>query len=217
MISVGVDIGNATSCVATARGQAVDIQENADGLRETPSAVWYGEKSRAVGLKASNRKVSHPATTLVEVKRLMGRTYKTLEDKEASLYVLTECPQSGACLISVTKEKALRPEQVIVSLMKDLTKTVELQIEGGKQINSCVLSIPCFYGQAERYLMLAAAKVAGLQQVTLMHELTAAAVCWGVSRAGLPDDNCEPRHVALVDVGHCATQVRHQLAPWYRV
>lgn len=211
-MSVGIDIGNATSCVALARGAAATstILTNADGLRETPSVVFYGENSRAVGYKASTMLASSPNRTITEVKRLIGRPHLTLQDKNALLYDMRQSVDGGSCLISVPQAQddsdvLFRPEQVMVSLMKNLKETADAG--AGTRVHSYGLSIPCFYGQAERSAVLAAAKVAGLESVYLVHELTAAAVWWGASRADLPEDGCAPKHVAFVDVGHSATQV----------
>lgn len=218
VLSAGIDVGNSSSCVALAHGMAIEVVLNSDGQRETPTALHYGNTARAVGLKALIRYPTQPQSTVVQVKRLIGRLYSEVQEQEIGqlLYAVEDGggQQQGHCMISLPEctqrslgPLKLRPEQVMVSVLKYLSKTVAAHAEGN--ISKHVLSIPCFYGQSERNSMLAAAKVAGLTDVSLMHELTATAVCWGATKSRLLDEH--PKHVAFVDVGHSATQVRFQL------
>lgn len=215
-VSVGIDVGNATSCVALARGTAVDVVLNFDGQRETPTAMYYGKTARTVGLKSSSRYATQPRSTVMQVKRLIGRTYTEIQRHEEGmlLYDIRDGgkDQQGRCLISIPAPTGtscppllLRPEQVMASVLKQLSRTAAAK--AGSEITKHVLSIPCFYRQAERESMLAAAQVAGLSGVSLIHELTATALCWGSAKRNLPDE--KPKIVAFVDVGHSATQVRN--------
>ena len=205
--TAGIDVGNATSCVGLARGNAVDVVMNAEGLRETPTAVSYGGSTRAVGFQASSRCASKPRSTVVHVKRLAAMEYTHLRHSPKLLYDVQEDAASGACTVSVEGNKRridLSPVQVLATVIKDLKHTAESNA-GTSQLARCVLSIPCYYGQDQRRAVLAAAQVAGLPDVSLMHDLTAAALSWSTSRADLHEER--PLKVAFIDVGHSATQV----------
>lgn len=60
--------------------------------------------------------------------------------------------------------------------------------------------------EVERYAMLNAASIAGLNCLRLVNETTATALAYGIFKTDLPEN--DPVHVAFVDVGHAHTQVR---------
>lgn len=61
------------------------------------------------------------------------------------------------------------------------------------------------HAEAERYAMLNAAQIAGLNCLRLVNETTATALAYGIFKTDLPEN--DPVHVAFVDVGHAHTQV----------
>jgi len=68
----------------------------------------------------------------------------------------------------------------------------------------------CFVvcAEAERYAMLNAAQIAGLNCLRLVNETTATALAYGIFKTDLPEK--DPVHVVFVDVGHAHTQVGHE-------
>ena len=97
----------------------------------------------------------------------------------------------------------MTPEQVMAALLVDLRDIAEK--EDGAEVKDAVLSVPVYYTEKERYSMLAAAKIAGLNCLRLMDETTATALAYGLYKTDLPED--VPVNVACVDVGHSSTQV----------
>ena len=59
---------------------------------------------------------------------------------------------------------------------------------------------------AQYRAMLDAAQIAGINCLRLMNENTATALAYGIYKTDLPEN--EAVHVAFVDVGHAATEVR---------
>jgi heat shock protein 4 len=78
----------------------------------------------------------------------------------------------------------------------------------------CLLSASN-HAEAERYAMLNAAQIAGLNCLRLVNETTATALAYGIFKTDLPEN--EPVHVAFVDVGHAHTQVGGRQWLWERV
>lgn len=76
----------------------------------------------------------------------------------------------------------------------------------GEAVDECVLAVPTYYTEPERHAMLDAATVAGWKCLRLMNDTTATALAYGIYKTDLPAD--QPIHVAFVDVGYSATQVR---------
>ncbi len=99
---------------------------------------------------------------------------------------------------------AFTPEQLVAMIIVDMKKIAEA--ESGIPVTDCCLSVPTYYTEAERYAMLDAATIAGVNCLRLVNETTAAALSYGIYKTDLPET--DPVYVAFVDVGHSSTQVR---------
>ena len=88
-------------------------------------------------------------------------------------------------------------------LLVDLKKIVET--EAGCTVTDCVVAVPTSIDEAERYAMLNAATIAGLNCLRLINENTATALAYGIYKTDLPET--EAVNVAFVDVGNSSTQV----------
>ncbi|KAJ9519756.1 hypothetical protein QJQ45_013439 [Haematococcus lacustris] len=205
---VGLDVGNDTSCVAMARKRGIDVLLNKESTRETPSVVNFGDKMRFLGTDGLAKMGLAPQNTVHQLKRLLGRKFSdpSVQTDIAKLpFQVSEAPDGG-CLITVqfqNEQQTFTPEQAMAMVLVDLKKIAEN--ESGVPPVDCVLSVPVFYDEPQRYAMLNAAHIAGLNCLRLMNETTATALAYGIFKTDLPET--EPVHVAFVDVGHSATQV----------
>ena len=113
---------------------------------------------------------------------------------------------NGECLVRVEyleKSVDLTPEQIMAALLVDLRELAEK--EQGTPVTEAVVSVPVYYTEAERYAMLTATQIAGLNCLRLLDETTATALAYGIYKTDLPDG--DPLNVVFVDVGHNSTQV----------
>ena len=60
MSVAGIDVGNASSCIALARKGGVDVLLNKESARETPAVVTFNEKTRFIGTAAAGGLASNP-------------------------------------------------------------------------------------------------------------------------------------------------------------
>ncbi|KAI8100756.1 hypothetical protein M9434_005147 [Picochlorum sp. BPE23] len=208
MSVAGIDVGNAASCIALARKGGVDVLLNKESNRETPSVVTFTQKQRQMGTAAVGGMATNPKNTVTEIKRLMGKKFNDPEvqaDKESSPFAIVE-GENGECMVEVNylgQATRMSPEQIMAALLVDLREIAEK--ESGAPVCDAVLSVPVFYTERERYSMLAAARIAGLNCLRLLDETTATALAYGIYKTDLPEN--EPHHVVFVDVGHSSTQV----------
>ena len=73
---IGIDLGTTNSCVAIMEGKDVQVIENSEGARTTPSMVAFTDSGeRLVGQSAKRQAVTNPSNTLYAIKRLIGRRY----------------------------------------------------------------------------------------------------------------------------------------------
>lgn len=208
MSVAGIDVGNAASCIALARKGGVDVLLNRESNRETPSVVTFTQKQRQMGTAAVGGLATNPKNTVTEIKRLMGKQFDDPE-VQADLpgYPFKVCKgEHGEALVEVEylgQTTTLSPEQIMAALLVDLCDIAKK--EHDSPVTDVVLSVPVFYTEKERYSMLAASKIAGLNCLRLLDETTATALAYGIYKTDLPDT--DPHHVVFVDVGHSSTQV----------
>ena len=74
---IGIDLGTTNSCVSIMEGSQPKVLENAEGARTTPSVVAFTEDGeKLVGQPAKRQAVTNPETTILAVKRLIGRHFE---------------------------------------------------------------------------------------------------------------------------------------------
>jgi heat shock protein 4 len=208
MSVAGIDVGNASSCIALARKGGVDVLLNKESNRETPAVCTYSEKQRMIGTAAAGGLATNPKNTVSEVKRLLGKQFDDpIVQADISDYPFSVVKgPNGEAMVEVNylgQLTKMTPEQVMAALLVDLRDIAEK--EDGAEVKEVVLSVPVYYTEKERYSMLAAARIAGLQCLRLLDETTATALAYGIYKTDLPET--DPVHVAFVDVGHSSTQV----------
>jgi heat shock protein 4 len=74
-------------------------------------------------------------------------------------------------------------------------------------VSDVVISIPSYYRSTQRKALLDAAKIARLNILRIMPELTASALLYGIPKPDLPDDISRPKYVCFVDIGHSSYSV----------
>lgn len=208
MSVAGIDVGNAASCIALARKGGVDVLLNRESNRETPSVVTFTQKQRQMGTAAAGGLATNPKNTVTEIKRLMGKQFDDPEvQADLAGYPFKVCRgDHGEALVEVEylgQMTKLSPEQIMAALLVDLCDIAKK--EHDSPVTDVVLSVPVFYTEKERYAMLAASRIAGLNCLRLLDETTATALAYGIYKTDLPDT--DPHHVVFVDVGHSSTQV----------
>lgn len=157
----------------------------------------------AVGALATN-----PQNTVNQLKRLLGKRFNdpaVQRDLAGLPYKVVEGPR-GEPLLEVQyldKTQRFTAEQLMAALLVDLRAMAER--EQGSPVTDCVVAVPVYYTEAERYAMLAATQTAGLNCLRLLDETTATALAFGIYKTELPD--AEALNIVFVDVGHASTQV----------
>lgn len=176
---LGFDLGTTYSCVARLNEHGrPEVLPNRDGELTTPSVVFFDEDgSVVVGETAKNELRRQPGRVVDLVKRHMG------EEGYAREYDgTTYSPQAISALI-------------LRHLVKDaLTSAGELVQEEGT-VADVVITVPAYFGAAERQATLDAGRMAGLEVLHIINEPTAAALAYKV-----PED-AETSTVLVYDLG----------------
>nr|CAB3468761.1 unnamed protein product [Digitaria exilis] len=211
MSVVGFDVGNDTLVAAAARQRGIDVLLNAESKRESPAAVAFSHNARLIGSHAASASASHAPFSSVK-RLLVGATGR---DPASSL--LRDLPRfpfpisfgaDGGALVHADhmgRRIEFSPTHLLSMLLGYLKQLAEADLSGAP-VADCVISVPCYFTQAQRRAYLDAAAVAGLRPLRLMHDLAATALGYGLYRSDLGGAG-GPTRVAFVDVGQCDTQV----------
>ncbi|XP_036403785.1 heat shock 70 kDa protein 4b [Megalops cyprinoides] len=210
MSVVGFDVGFQNCYVAVARAGGIETVSNEYSDRSTPACVSFGPRNRSVGAAAKSQLVTHYKNTVQGFKRFHGRVYSDpfVQSLKSSLvYDLAQMPTgtTGIKVSYMEEDKVFSIEQVTAMLLTKLKETAETALK--KPVVDCVISVPCYYTDAERRSLVDAAQIAGLNCLRLMNETTAVALAYGIYKQDLPNLEEKPRVVVFVDLGHSGYQV----------
>ncbi|XP_066488143.1 heat shock 70 kDa protein 4L isoform X1 [Tiliqua scincoides] len=210
MSVVGIDLGFQNCYIAVARSGGIETVANEYSDRCTPACISLGSKARTIGNAAKSQMITNIKNTLHGFKKLHGRAFDDpfIKSERGRLpYDLQKLPNGsvGVKVRYLDEDRPFAIEQVTAMLLVKLKETSENALK--KPVADCVISIPCFFTDAERRSVMAAAQVAGLNCLRLMNETTAVALAYGIYKQDLPTLEERPRNVVFVDMGHSAYQI----------
>jgi len=191
-LAVGIDLGTTNSLVATVHGGRADVLPDEQGAVMLPSVVNYSNNDGAVvGAAAQALASTHPADTLVSVKRFMGRGRRDSdEDARRSHYRLAEGEEGMVSFVTASGE--VSPVQASAEILAVLHERARETLGGA--LEGAVITVPAYFDEAQRQATKDAARLAGLKVLRLLNEPTAAAVAYGL-------DNQEEGVIAVYDLG----------------
>lgn len=205
----GVDLGNNNTVIACARNRGIDIIVNEVSNRSTPSLVGFGMKNRFIGESGKNQQTSNVKNTVENLKRILGLNYNDpdfeIEKKYFSVPLLETQDGGIAAKVRFLGEQQEFTSIQLAAMYINKIKDIAYKETKGNFQDIC-LSVPVWYTEKQRRAAADACRIAGLNPVRIVNEVTAAAVGYGVFKANdLPED--EPKKVAFVDIGHSSYQV----------
>lgn len=208
-IPFGVDLGNNNTVIACARNRGIDIIVNEVSNRNTPTMVGFGVKNRFIGEAAKNQQTSNLKNTVDNLKRVLGLNYHDPDFETEKKYFTSNLTQNQDGQINAKVrflgEQAEFSSVQTTAMYLNKIKDITAKETKGNIVDIC-LSVPVWYTEKQRRAASDACKIAGLNPVRIVNEVTAAAVGYGVFKQNdLPED--KPKLVAFVDIGHSSYQV----------
>jgi len=193
---IGIDLGTTNSCVAILEGGTPKVIENSEGARTTPSIIAYMEDGEIlVGAPAKRQAVTNPKNTLYAVKRLIGRKFDEKEvQKDISLMPFEISKADNGDAWVKARDKKLAPPQVSAEVLRKMKKTAEDYL--GEEVTEAVITVPAYFNDSQRQATKDAGRIAGLEVKRIINEPTAAALAFGLDKAGGKD-----RKIAVYDLG----------------
>ena len=157
--AIGIDLGTTNSVVATLDGKDPEVITNAEGQRTTPSVVAFAKNGEVlVGEQAKRQAITNPERTVRSVKRHMGTDW-TME----------------------VDDKTYTAQEISARILQKLKRDAEAFL--GEAITEAVITVPAYFGDAQRQATKEAGQVAGLEVLRIVNEPTAASLAYGLDKS----------------------------------
>jgi molecular chaperone DnaK len=156
--AVGIDLGTTNSVVSTLEAGEPAVIPNAEGSRTTPSVVAFSKTGEVlVGEVAKRQAITNPDRTIRSVKRHMGTNWSIDIDG-----------------------KAFTSQEISARILQKLKRDAESYL--GDTVSQAVITVPAYFGDAERQATKEAGEIAGLEVLRIINEPTAAALAYGLEK-----------------------------------
>lgn len=161
---IGIDLGTSNTAAAVMEGGRGTIIPSAEGSsiggKAFPSYVAFTKDGqRLVGEPARRQAIANPDGTVTAFKRKMGENYK---------YNL--------------RGQEFTPQQLSAFVLQKVKKDAEAFL--GEPVEKAVITVPAYFNDNQRQATKDAGRIAGLDVVRLVNEPTAAALAFGIDKAG---------------------------------
>ncbi|MDR7279111.1 Hsp70 family protein [Catenuloplanes atrovinosus] len=161
MTTFGIDLGTTYSCVARIDDTGrPEIIKNAVGDDTTPSVVFFEQPDHVVvGKDAKDNAKLRPDLVVSLIKRQMGRQF------EVTAHGTAHTPESVSALI-----------------LRELARAASESC--GEEVRDVVITVPAYFGVAERDATRKAGAIAGLNVLSIVDEPVAAALHYDAVSSG---------------------------------
>ncbi len=192
MACIGIDLGTSMSCAAIFRNDRVEVIPNDQGNRTTPSYVAFTDTERLVGDAAKNQAPTNPKNTVYDAKRLIGLKYNDpVVAADIKLWPFEVKPDDqNKPRIEVSykgEDTCFHPEQISAMVLGKMKEIAEAYL--GEPVTKAVVTVPARFSDSQRQATKDAAAIAGLEVLRIINEPTAAALAYGLDRAGTEEQN----------------------------
>ncbi|KAK4768891.1 hypothetical protein SAY86_027041 [Trapa natans] len=201
-----VDLGSEWVKVAVVnikKGQSpITIAINEMSKRKSPALVAFQADARLLGEEAAGLVARYPDKVYSQIRDLIGKPYGYAKRFLDSLYLPFDVVEDSRETVTFRVDDSgnlYSAEELFSMILKFAANLAEFHSK--VPIKDVVISVPPYYGQAERRGLLQAAQLAGINVLSLINEHSGAALQYGIDK----DFSNESRHVLFYDMGSSST------------
>jgi len=190
---IGIDLGTTNSCVAVMEGNEPVVIPNAEGKRTTPSVIAFVEGGEIkVGDPAKRQAVTNPTKTIASIKRFMGNKYSESTKEVSNVPYSVVKGDNDTPRVDISG-RLYTPQELSAMTLQKMKKTAEDYL--GQTVSEAVITVPAYFNDAQRQATKEAGEIAGLKVRRIINEPTAAALAYGLDKAG------KDQKIAVYDLG----------------
>jgi heat shock protein 1/8 len=200
MTAIGIDLGTTYSAVGVYVNGRVEILANDQGNRTTPSYVAFTSEERLIGDAAKNQASMNPVNTVYDAKRLIGRKIDdpfVKKDMELWPFSVTAGKDKRPAITVDFKDekKTFFAEEISAMVLTKMKEIAESYL--GTEVKDAVITVPAYFGDAQRQATKDAGAIAGLNVLRIINEPTAAAIAYGLDKKS----NMNDKNILIFDIG----------------
>ena len=190
---IGIDLGTTNSCVAVMEGNEPVVIPNSEGQRTTPSIVAFTDGGeRKVGDPAKRQAITNPKNTVFSIKRFMGEKMGHVAKDVTRVPYNVVSGANDVPMVEIGNRK-YTPQEISAIVLQKMKKTAEDYL--GTTVSEAVITVPAYFNDAQRQATKEAGEIAGLKVRRIINEPTAAALAYGLDKAG------KDMKIAVYDLG----------------
>ena len=179
---IGIDLGTTNSCVAVMEGNEPVVIANSEGKRTTPSEVAFVENGeRKVGDPAKRQAITNPEKSISSIKRFMGNSFDEVKKETSRVPYKVVKGDNNTPRVEIDGRN-YTPQELSAMILQKMKKTAEDFL--GQEVTEAVITVPAYFNDAQRQATKEAGEIAGLTVKRIINEPTAAALAYGLDKAG---------------------------------
>ena len=203
---IGIDLGSEFFKISLIQpGKKLEIVENVQSSRTTPTLIAFTEDARLMGAEAHSRASTKPDSVLPFFLRLLGVAGNDTQARnwvnEEFITMKLEEDEARVTLKAVVREQKFSMEDLVAMIFELAKSMSEIYSKGA--IKDCAVTVPPYWTRTQRQLLIQTAEAAKLHVLSLVHENTAAALYYGVDR----NDTETPHYALFYNLGASKLQV----------
>lgn len=203
-----IDLGSEWLKVAVANvkpGQSpISVAINEMSKRKSPALVAFQSGTRLIGEEAAGLIARYPENVYSQIRLITGKPYNYTKNLLGSIYLqfpIIEDSRGAVNFKNNDDGSIYSVEELLAMLLGYAVNLAEFHSK--ERVKDAVITVPPYFGQAERRGLLQAAKLAGVNVLSLVNEHSGAALQYGIDK----DFSNGSRHVIFYAMGASSTYV----------
>lgn len=203
---LSIDLGSESLKVAVVNlkpGQSpISIAINEMSKRKSPTLVAFQSGNRLLAEEAAGLVARYPDKVYSQIRDLIGKPFNYTKSFLDSLYLPFDVKEDSRGTASFKVDDNVgdfTAEELLANVLVYAAHLGEFHAKA--PVKDAVITVPPYFGQAERKGLLQAAQLAGINVLSLINEHSGAALQYGIDK----DFSNESRHVIFYDMGSSST------------
>jgi L1 cell adhesion molecule like protein len=196
--AIGIDLGTTYSCVGVFRNDNIEIFQNNEGFRITPSCVSFDDEEVLVGNSAVYQSETNIKNTIFNIKRIIGRDFDEENvQNDIKRFPFKVINKNNRPYVQVKYKRNIEeytPEEISSNILSEMKGIAEDYL--GEKITDAVITVPAYFNDTQRKATIDAGKIAGLNVLQIINEPTAAALAYGFNNKIKSIEN-----ILVIDLG----------------
>ncbi|KAK3155066.1 hypothetical protein QOZ80_2BG0198410 [Eleusine coracana subsp. coracana] len=179
----------------------IAVAINEMSKRKSPALAALADGNRLAGEEAAGITARHPSKVFARARDLLAKPFPYVQSVAQSLFLPYDLvPDArGAAAIRADDGQVYSFEEIVAMVLHYAAGLADAHV--GAPVRDAVVTVPPYFGQAERRALTQAAQLAGINVLALVNEHAGAALQYGIDK----DFSNESRHVIFYDMGSGST------------